>query len=66
MLKRTIGSHICMTASLAGEVWSTRADKTQLQTAILNLALNAQEALPSGGRIVVETQNVTLDDSYIA
>ncbi|WP_372834584.1 PAS domain S-box protein [Puniceibacterium confluentis] len=66
MLKRTIGPHISVEASLADDLWAARADATQLQTAALNLALNAQDAMPGGGRIVLETRNVTLDDSYIA
>lgn len=65
MLKRTIGSHILVETSLADDLWSTRADAAQLQTAVLNLGLNAQDAMQNGGRIVVETRNVTLDDSYI-
>lgn len=66
MLKRTIGSHIAIEASLAEDLWAARADATQLQTAVLNLALNAQDAMPGGGKIFLETRNVTLDDSYIA
>lgn len=66
MLRRTIGSHIAVEASLAENLWVTRADATQLQTAVLNLALNAQDAMPHGGRIFLETRNVTLDDNYIA
>lgn len=66
MLKRTIGSHILVETSLADDLWSTRADAAQLQTAVLNLGLNAQDAMPDGGRILFETRNVTLDDRYIA
>lgn len=66
MLKRTIGSHITIEASLADDLWTARVDATELQTAVLNLALNAQDAMPDGGRIFLETRNVTLDDSYIA
>lgn len=66
MLKRTIGAHITIDANLATDVWPTRADATQFQTAVLNLALNAQDAMPHGGKIVVETRNVLLDDQYIA
>lgn len=66
MLKRAIGAHITIKAALADDLWPTRADATQLQTAVLNLALNAQDAMPQGGRIIVETRNVALDDSYVA
>ena len=66
MLKRTIGAHISIDAVFAEDAWPTRADATQLQTAVLNLALNAQDAMPGGGKILVETRNVVLDDLYIA
>ncbi|SNR84902.1 PAS domain S-box protein [Puniceibacterium sediminis] len=66
MLKRTIGSHISVEATLAEDLWPTRADATQLQTAVLNLALNAQDAMSAGGKIFLETRNIILDDSYVA
>lgn len=66
MLKRAIGAHITIKAAFDDDLWPTRADATQLQTAVLNLALNAQDAMPQGGRIIVETRNVALDDSYVA
>jgi len=66
MLKRIIGAHITIDAELADDLWPTRADSTQLQTAVLNLILNAQEAMPNGGRIFLETRNMLLDDSYVA
>jgi PAS domain S-box-containing protein len=66
MLKHTIGAHIAINTALADGLWATRADATQLQTAVLNLVLNARDAMSSGGKIFVETRNVTLDDTYIA
>lgn len=66
MLKRAIGAHISVEASLADDLWAARADATQLQTAVLNLALNAQDAMPDGGKIFLDTRNVVLDDGYIA
>ncbi|MEH6645982.1 PAS domain S-box protein [Sulfitobacter sp.] len=66
LLKWTIGSHISVEASLADDLWSTRADATLLQTAVLNLTLNARDAMPVGGKIFLETRNVTLYDPYLA
>lgn len=66
MLRRTIGAHIAIETDYAPDLWLTRVDPSQLQTAVLNLALNAQDAMPAGGRIALETRNVRLDDSYVA
>ncbi|MEY8098933.1 PAS domain S-box protein [Falsihalocynthiibacter sp. S25ZX9] len=66
ILKRTITARINIQADLAENLWPTVADKTQFQTAILNLALNARDALSEGGRIHIDTRNVTLDDTYLA
>ena len=66
MLRRTIGAQITVEAALADDLWTTCADGTQVQTAVLNLALNAQDAMPEGGRIFIETRNMVLDDTYIA
>ena len=66
MLRRTIATSIAITTRLDPQAWPVRLDASQLQTAILNLALNAQDAMPTGGAIAVETCNATLDDAYIA
>ncbi len=66
MLRRTIATSIAITTSLDPQPWHVRLDASQMQTAILNLALNAQDAMPTGGAIAVETCNATLDDAYIA
>ena len=66
MLKRTIGAHIAVETGFAEDLWQTKVDATQLQTAVLNIALNAQDAMPSGGKITLETRNMQLDDTYVA
>jgi PAS domain S-box-containing protein len=66
LLKRTIGAKVTITPNLASGLWPARTDQTQIQTAVLNLALNAQDAMPHGGRIVIETRNISLDDRYVA
>lgn len=66
MLRRTIGAHVHIDAALADDLHSVKLDPTQLQTAVLNLALNAQDAMPQGGRLLFETRNVSIDDLYVA
>ena len=64
MLRRTLGEHITLSTSLAREVWPTRADPGQFQSAIVNMAVNARDAMPQGGKLVVETRNILLDDEH--
>jgi PAS domain S-box-containing protein len=60
MLRRTLGEHIALSTSLARELWLTRVDPGQFQSAIVNMAVNARDAMPEGGKLVVETCNITL------
>jgi signal transduction histidine kinase/CheY-like chemotaxis protein len=64
LLERTLGEQIHIHMQLDANVWACRADQTQLETAIINLAVNARDAMPDGGRLVIETANVTLDAAY--
>ena len=63
MLRRTLGEQISLSTVLAHALWPTRADPSQIETAILNLAINARDAMPKGGKLIVDTQNVTIDPS---
>jgi signal transduction histidine kinase len=60
ILRRTIGEHIMLNASLASDLWSTLADVSEIESAILNLAINARDAMPQGGRLIIETSNAPL------
>jgi CheY-like chemotaxis protein len=61
LLRRSLGAHIEVRFVLAADLWRTMADPSQLEIAILNLAINARDAMPDGGVLTIETANVTLD-----
>ncbi|MBR0709645.1 MULTISPECIES: PAS domain S-box protein [Bradyrhizobium] len=64
LLHPTLGEQITIMPQLTEDAWPTLVDPGQLSTAILNLALNARDAMPDGGTLVLETRNVFLDDGY--
>jgi PAS domain S-box-containing protein len=66
LLRRTIGAPIDLSTALASDLWPTMVDPAQVENAVLNLVLNARDAMPEGGRLVIETFNATLDDADIA
>jgi CheY-like chemotaxis protein len=66
LLRRTIGERIALEFVAAGGLWTTLCDPHQLESAVLNLAINARDAMPGGGKLVVETGNAHLDDAYAA
>lgn len=59
LLQRSLGGAIALTTLLEGNVGRTRADPSELENAILNLAINARDAMPSGGNLVIESRNAT-------
>ena len=65
LLSRTLGEAVHLETVLAGGVWRTNVDASQLENAILNLALNARDAMPGGGNLTIETSNAHLDDDYV-
>ena len=64
LLRSTLGEHIQIETVLAAGLWRTRADSPQLESAILNIALNGRDAMPGGGNLTIETGNVYLDEAY--
>jgi CheY-like chemotaxis protein len=66
LLKRTLGENIAITAKPAAGLWPVLADPTQVESAILNLAVNARDAMPNGGTLTIETANAHLDSEYVA
>ena len=66
LLRRTLGEQIEVETVLSGGVWRAFADPNQLEVAILNLAVNARDAMASGGKLTIETANVFLDERYAA
>lgn len=63
LLKRSLGERVTLTTVLAGALWPTRVDPSEVENAILNLAINARDAMPDGGKLVIETRNVIADDA---
>jgi PAS domain S-box-containing protein len=66
LLRRSIGETINLTSSLAPDLWPVRCDLSEVENAVLNLAINGRDAMPNGGTLILETKNVTLNDADIA
>jgi signal transduction histidine kinase/FixJ family two-component response regulator len=66
LMRRTIGEQIAVETVLAGGLWRANVDSNQLEMAVLNLAVNARDAMPEGGKLTIETANSVLDESYAA
>ncbi len=66
LLRRTLGETIDLETVLAGGLWSVTADPNQLENSLLNLAVNARDAMPDGGKLTIETSNIFLDEAYVA
>jgi CheY-like chemotaxis protein len=64
MLAQIAGKNIDLDCRLASNLWTVRADPTEIERVITNLVLNAHDAMPEGGRLVIETSNVEIDEEY--
>jgi PAS domain S-box-containing protein len=64
LLRRTLGEAVEVETRVAPGVWNTLADPAQVESAVLNLAINARDAMPEGGRLTISIANATLDEAY--
>ena len=65
LLRHSLGAELRLETVLSGGLWRIHADPNQLENAILNLAVNARDAMGAGGRLTIETQNAHLDERYV-
>jgi len=66
LLRRALGEQVEIEAVLADSLWPVNIDRAQLETALVNLCINARDAMPGGGKLTIETSNVTLDEAFVA
>jgi len=66
LLRRTLGEHIELIVSPGADVWRVKADPGQLEQILVNLAVNARDAMPGGGKLTIDTGNVDADETYAA
>ena len=64
LLRRTLGEHITLTVTPASDLWPVKADAGQLEQVLVNLAVNARDAMPGGGTLTIDTANIAVDEAY--
>lgn len=65
LLRRTLGDHIELSQKLAADCWDVHTDPSQIESTLLNLAINARDAMPEGGDLQIETRNVRIDTAQV-
>ncbi|QNM83962.1 response regulator [Sphingomonas sabuli] len=66
LLQRTLGETVALENVSAAGLWLAHADPAELESALMNLAINARDAMPDGGRLTIESANVSLDENYVS
>ena len=66
LVRRAVGEAVTVECVIGGGLWNTTIDATEFQSALLNLAINARDAMPDGGKLTLELDNSALDDAYAA
>jgi len=66
LLQRTLGSTVILSSTLSSDLWPVMVDPSQLESAIVNLAVNARDAMPDGGKLALETRNTSVTENYVA
>jgi CheY-like chemotaxis protein len=66
LLTRTLGEHVIVDLRTASDLWPILVDGSQLEAALVNIAINARDAMPEGGTLIIETRNMQLDADYAA
>jgi two-component system cell cycle sensor histidine kinase/response regulator CckA len=64
MINRLVSKNVTVSCQLAPNLWTVTADATEIERVIMNLVLNSRDAMPEGGKLIVETSNVEIDDQY--
>jgi PAS domain S-box-containing protein len=66
LLRRSLGPQVEIDTVLSSELWPVKVDRPQLEAALVNLCVNARDAMPEGGKVLIETRNEALDEDYAA
>ena len=66
LVQRAVGETVEVETAVSASLWNTLIDPHQLENVVLNLAINARDAMPQGGKLTIELSNTMLDDSYVS